>query len=100
MKIDSEVACGKQHYCMYKYVLHPTFGKLLVSWTRKGREGGVMKGWERAKSKHVTHLDDGLERKESVEQMKETATVAIMCLLYHNVIEIGTVSITFICDLR
>jgi len=66
MKIDSEVACGKQHYCMYKYVLHPTFGKLLVSWTRKGREGGVMKGWERAKSKHVTHLDDGLERKESV----------------------------------
>lgn len=41
MKIDSEVACGKQHYCMYKYVLHPTFGKLLVSWTRKGREGVV-----------------------------------------------------------
>lgn len=67
MRIDSEVACGMEHYCMYKYVLDPTFGKLLVSWTRKGREGGVMKGWERAKSKHVTHLDDGLERKESVE---------------------------------
>jgi len=47
---------------MYKYVLDPTFGKLLVSWTRKGRgDGGEAR-------KHVTHVDDGLERKESVNR--------------------------------
>jgi len=51
-----------EHYCMYKYVLDPTFGKLLVSWTRKGRgDGGEAR-------KHVTHVDDGLERKESVNR--------------------------------